>query len=102
MKTTTKKKSYVRALSRYFETVEITTDKGTTLRVESDGRAGNGVTHWRAVYIGDKLVADLEGHQGESHASVTIAPDNNLRSPKCTHHDFHSLQEAVEFLQKTF
>ena len=91
---------YPAALNHYFETANLTTPKGTTLKVVSDGRAGDGVTHWRAVYQGDTLVAGLSGEPGPYGGEVTIGKDGDLR--KGQSHEFPNFEQAVDFLVSQF
>jgi len=64
-------------------------------KVVSDGRAGNGITHWRAVYKGRKLVASLEGEG--AHWIVGIAQDGRIRTSGIPDM-FPSVQAAWSFI----
>lgn len=91
-------KAIERALGVYFATVNLTSAKGRTLRVVSDGRSGDGFTHWRAVYIGGRLVASLAS-SGRYH-EVTIAKRGNLRGVQGE--EFVTLGVAVRALCAAF
>lgn len=72
-----------RALRTFFGTVRL-----AGLRIESDGRAGNGYTHWR-------LVADLADDRS-GRWSVTLAVRGDLRRGRTT--TFPTLDTALAFL----
>lgn len=86
----------LKSLNAYFTTTKI-----GNLRVESDGCAGTGYTHWRAVYVGKKLVAALESPRHGREVTVTIAKRGNLRGVG-EGETFANMKAAAEFLITKF
>ncbi len=90
----------IRELDEYFVTVEISRKGRRILRSDSDGRAGNGVDHWRAIRIGEQTVADLIG-ESRGQCEVTIADESgNLRGIRST--EYPSMKDAIRNLCMTF
>src|ERR1700733_3824293 len=90
----------VRSLGKHFATTTLRTRAGRTLRVVSDGCAGNGSTHWRAVYVPARtrfnwrLVAAITTSRGSTGATVTLAnARGSLRGGREL--DFASLRGAA-------
>lgn len=91
--------SLLKQLRVPFATVTLKSSRGKSLRIESDGRAGNGFTHWRAVKVGRQIVADLSDAAG--HFNITIAKRGSLRDSN-ERHEFRSMAAAVKFLIAVF
>lgn len=87
----------VTKLRVYFADVKFKTANGTELVSESDGRAGNGFTHWRALRSikTRRIVGAIADSRGG--AEVTVAgPRGDLRFP-AERREFNSLREAVAY-----
>lgn len=87
-------RTLVSQLKDYFETVNISIGP-FKIQSESDGRAGNGSTHWRSLQHGGNTIGCLEDERG--WASFTISPSGDLRDRENNEqYEFKSLGEAVK------
>lgn len=98
---TTDTKLAARHLREFFSTVRIYCASGRVARIVSDGCAGDGHTHWRAIYIGKKLVASLEDWRGR-FVEVRVAFRGNLRHKRARTVEMANLQSAVEWITESF
>ena len=77
----------------YFLTVKIPNG----LTVISDGRSGNGHTHWSSVHKNNKLVACISQHDARN-VETTIAINNSLRNDNCKTKLHKNLKTALQYL----
>jgi hypothetical protein len=90
---------YPKSIDTFFATTRTTTKHGSRLKIVSDGRAGDGYTHWRAIYKGGELVGSLSD-SFSNFVTVVDAPLGDLRSPKAKHHEFKSLLGAWSWIKE--
>ena len=82
----------------YFSKVPVVGLSGKKRVIVSDGRGGNGFTHWRGVYPANnmkKILASIADSAGITTVSFTNA-EGYLRGER--EFQFHSLKGAVSFL----
>lgn len=91
------------SLRTYFNTTKLKTKKRKTLRVESDGCAGNEITHCRLLYLGKSktCIGTLEGDDDRIGVTVHLAKRGAFTFWKpYTTHEFKNLKTAAAFLQE--
>ncbi len=106
-------------LREYWATVSIKAKSGTIIKSVSDGRAGDGHTHCRAIHMGKKIVAWLEDcagyttvvlcktaerktDEGEPRYHICERAGKWVSAINGWSHQFRQFPKAVAFLQSQF